>query len=280
MADYREDGDHLMADISDVEQAITESVTASLYPEGSAQSSVVGVLCRVYRGWPNAATLNADLSAGIVNVTIAPENEPGRTTTRYLPEWQYTPVKPGTTATATGATVTIGGTPAVGDVVGALIDNAAYVYRIQSGDAVELIAANLAAIIRSDRIVSLNGATISLPGAGSIIARAVCDCPSSVESRRQEKDVRVTCWCPSPPIRDAVAAAIDAALNQVAFLALADSTTARITYKNTAIFDQAQNALLYRRDLVYVTEYPTVTSQEQPSMMFGAASINGNVKYG
>jgi len=269
-----------MADIADVEQAITESVTDSLYPEGSAQSSIVGVLCRVYRGWPNAATLNADLSAGIVNVTVVPENESGRTTTRYLPEWQYTPVQPGTTASATAETVTIDGTPAVGDVVGILIDGAAYAYRIQSGDAIELIAANLATLIQADRIVSVRGATITVPGAGSVVARVVCNCSSTVESRRQEKDIRVTCWCPTPSVRDAVAGAIDAGLNHVTFLALPDGTNARITYKNTASFDQAQNALLYRRDLVYVTEYPTVTVQQQPSMIFGAASINGNIKYG
>nr|WP_294546320.1 hypothetical protein [uncultured Rhodopila sp.] len=269
-----------MADISDVEHAIAESVTTSLYPAGSSQSSVVGVLCRVYRGWPNAATLNSDLSAGVVNVTITSDNDAGRITTRYLPKWQYTPVQPGTTATATGTTITIGGTPTVGDAVGALIDRAAYVYRIQSGDAAGLIAGNLAGLIQADRVVSVRGTTITIPGAGSVIARAVADCPSSYESRRQEKDVRVACWCPSPTVRDTVAAAVDAAMNQVSFLVLADSTYARITYKNTASYDQAQNALLYRRDLVYVAEYPTVTVLTQPSMIFGAASINGNITYG
>jgi hypothetical protein len=269
-----------MADISDVEEAIAESVTSSLYPEGSSQSSVVGVLCRVYRGWPNAATLNSDLSAGVVNVTITTDNDAGHTTTRYLPKWHYTPVRPGTTATGTGSNVTIGGAPAIGDVVGALVDGVPFVYRIQSGDSADLIASNLAALIQADRIVSVQGATITIPGAGTVVARAVADCPSSFESRRQEKDVRVACWCPSPSVRDTVAAAIDAAMNQVSFLALADSTNARITYKNTASHDQAQNALLYRRDLVYVAEYPTVTVLTQPSMIFGAASINGNITYG
>jgi len=269
-----------MADISDVEQAISDSVTSSLYPGGASQSSVVGVLCRVYRGWPNAATLNSDLSSGIVNVTIVPDNESGRTTTRYLPEWQYTRVQPGTTATATGPTVIIGGNPAVGDVVGALIDGSAYAYRIQNGDAVDLIAANLALLIRTDQVASVQGSTITIPGASSVIARVVCDCPSSFESRRQEKDVRIICWCPSPAIRDSVATAIDAAIDEVTFLALPDSTNARITYRKTTSYDQAQNALLYRRDLVYTAEYPTVTILERPSMIFGAASINGNIKYG
>jgi hypothetical protein len=269
-----------MADVSEVEQAVADSVTSSLYPEGSSQASVVGVQCRVYRGWPNAATLNSDLSAGVVNVTIAPDNESGRTTTRYLPEWQYTLARPGTTATASGQTVTIGGTPAVGDVVGTLVDGAAYAYRIQSGDGIDLIAANLALVIQANRAVSFRGSTITIPGAGSVIARSVCDCASSFESRRQEKDLRVVCWCSSPSVRDAVAAAIDTAMAQVAFLALADGTSARITYRNTVGYDQAQNALLYRRDLLYTAEYPTVTILELPSMIFGAAAINGNITYG
>jgi hypothetical protein len=108
----------------------------------------------------------------------------------------------------------------------------------------------------------------------------VCDCPSAFESRRQEKDLRIVCWCPSPSVRDAVAAAIDIALDRVAFLGLADTTNARVTYKNTVSYDQAQNALLYRRDLVYTAEYPTVTTIQQPSMIFGAVAINGNITYG
>ena len=79
-----------MADISDVEQAMASAATSILYPAGSSQSSIIGVLCRVYRGWPNPATLNTDLAAGMVNVTIITDNDSGRTTTRYLPEWHTT----------------------------------------------------------------------------------------------------------------------------------------------------------------------------------------------
>jgi hypothetical protein len=269
-----------MADISDVELAIANNVSASLYPGGSSQSSIVGVLCRVYRGWPNAATLNTDLSAGIVNVSIVTDNDSGRTTTRYLPEWEYLPTDPGVTATATGPTVTIGGAPVVGDVVGALVDGLAYAYRIQAGDSTTLIAANLAQLIQADRVALSRGSEITVMGSRDVIARAVHDCTTSFESRRQEKDVRVICWCPTPLIRDSVAAAIDAAMDSAGFLALADNTRTRLTYKNTASYDQAQNALLYRRDLLYTAEYPTVTISDLPSMIFGAAAINGSIKYG
>jgi hypothetical protein len=269
-----------MADISDVEQAVADAITASLYPGGSTQSSIVGSLYRVYRGWPNTATLNMDLTAGAVNVSVVTDNDSGKTTTRYLPDWEYAPLQPGTTATATSSSITVDGTPIVGDVIGALVDGYAYTYRIQSGDSTGLVAANLAQLIENHRIALVHDATIDLPGARSIVARTVRDCPTFFENRRQEKDVRIICWCPSPVVRDAVAATIDAALNQINFLPLADNTTARIVYRNTANYDQAQNALLYRRDLIYTAEYPTVTKLEQPLMIFGAAAVNGNITFG
>jgi hypothetical protein len=92
--------------------------------------------------------------------------------------------------------------------------------------------------------------------------------------------VRVACWCPTPQIRDAAASTIDAAIDSISFLALPDGTSARVIYRNTSSFDQAQNALLYRRDLVYMIEYPTVTTLAQSSMLFGASDLNGNISYG
>jgi hypothetical protein len=269
-----------MADISDVEQAVTNTVASVLYPGGSSQSSIVGALCRVYRGWPNAATLNADLSSGAVNVTVVGDNESGRTTTRYLPEFQTTPSPPGTTAGSADQTITISGSPAVGDVVGALIDGAAYAYRIRSGDTPGLVASNLNQLIQANRPATAQGHTITVPGAGLIKTRVVCDNTTSFESRRQEKDVRIICWCPTPSIRDSVTAAIDSAIDLITFLVLPDGSNARIVYRNTSSYDQAQNALLYRRDLVYTVEYPTIIVLQQPSMLFGASDLDGNITYG
>jgi hypothetical protein len=269
-----------MADISDVEQAVADTVTAALYPAGACEASIVGLLCRIYRGWPNPATLNADLSAGVINVTVATDNDSGRTTTRYLPSWQTISAQPGTTATTTGQAITISGDPLPGDVVGALIDGTPYAYRIQAGDSPDIIASNLEQIIRANRPASLRGVKITVPGARSIAVRAVCDNVASFEGRRQEKDLRVICWCSTPQVRDAIAVTIDAAIDQIQFLTLADTTQARMLYRNTVSYDQAQNALLYRRDLIYTVEYPSVTNVQQPSMLFGASDLNSNITYG
>jgi hypothetical protein len=237
-------------------------------------------LCRVYRGWPNSATLNTDLNNGVVNVTIRTDNDSGRTTTRYLPEWKTAPAQPGTVVSAENQSLTIAGIPATGDVVGAMIDGVPFAYRVQAGDSPNLIAASLGQLIRSIRTANLQGGTVTVPGAASVIARVACDHETTFESRRQEKDFRIACWCPTPTVRDAVAAAIDGMINQMDFLPLPDTTNARIVYRNTASYDQAQNALLYRRDLIYTIEYATITAIEQPSMLFGASDLNNNPTYG
>jgi hypothetical protein len=269
-----------MADISDVEQALADVVTSILYPAGSSQSSIIGALCRVYRGWPNSATLNADLSVGTVNITVLSDNDSGRTTTRYLPEWQNQTAQPGVLTAVAGQTINIFGSPMVGDIIGALIDGSTYAYRVQSGDTNDLVASNLALLIQSSLPASARMSVITVPGAHSIAVRAVRCGYVSFESRRQEKDVRIICWCPTPQIRDSVASAIDAAIDQSSFIILPDETNARVIYRHTASYDQAQNALLYRRDLVYTVEYPTVTLTQQPSMLFGASDLNNNITYG
>jgi hypothetical protein len=269
-----------MADISDVEQALVSNISAILYPGGTVQSSIIGMPCRVYRGWPNSATLNSDLGSGVVNVTIVTDNDSGRTTTRYLSEWRATPSTPGTTISVTGQSITVGGTPGTGDVVGALINGQAYAYRILPGDTSMQVAANLSQAIQANLAVALQGATITVLDAGVIVVRAVSDSAAHAETRRQEKDVRIICWCPSPIARDAVAAAIDQQIDLMPFMSLPDSSDARLVYKNTNSYDQAQNALLYRRDLIYIAEYPTISVMQQPSMLFGDAVFNGSSTFG
>ncbi|HBK05770.1 MAG TPA: hypothetical protein DDZ81_07870 [Acetobacteraceae bacterium] len=268
-----------MADISDVEGAVSDVVTSILYPNGSAQASVVGSLCRIYRGWPTAATLNADLTAGVVNITVNSDNDAGRITTRYLQQWQTRATSPGTTVGVSGQTLTISGVPAAGDAVGVVIDGVPHAYRVQPGDSVDLIAANLGQAIQATRMANYQGFAVTIPGAHAVSAHVVCDSLASVETRRQEKDIRIACWCPTPSIRDAVGAAIDTELSGMAFLPLPDGTQARVSYRNTQSYDQSQNALLYRRDLVYTIEYATIDTDMLPSMLFGVSDLGDNTTY-
>ncbi len=68
--------------------------------------------------------------------------------------------------------------------------------------------------------------------------------------------------------------AIDAALAMMPFIAMPDGTAARLIYAGSTVFDQSQDAILYRRDLAYTVEYATTITALQPSMLFGDLNLN------
>jgi hypothetical protein len=263
-----------MADQSDVEVALVDAVSIALYPNGTSEASVPGRDCRIYRGWPNSAALDADLRAAKINVTIFPGGGASRTTTRYAEHWTGAAPLPTLTAMVDGTSVTFGGSADVGQIAGVLIDGVSYAYRTRAGDTPQSVAANIAATARSKSIVRLSYSTLSAPGADDLVARVVADALVRQEVRRQERDFRITCWCSTPTTRDATAAAIDQALSSQHFLPLADGTAGRLTYAGTTVFDQSQNAKLYRRDLNYNVEYATVVSNTLPAMLFGNLVLN------
>jgi hypothetical protein len=263
-----------MADQSDVETALVTLASAALYPSGTDAISVPGPVCRIYRGWPKAGALNADLAAGRINVTVFPASPAMRNTTRYPDEWVTTTVSPTLTATVAGITVTFGGVASSGQLAGVRVDGRAYVYRTTANDTPALVAANIATAARANGIVGLTQAVLSFPGAGDVLARVVADASGLMEVRRQVQSFRIICWCPTPLLRDATAVAIDTSLATVRFMSMPDATAARLIFSGSTVFDQSQDAILYRRDLIYSVEYATTVTSPQPSMLFGSLDLN------
>lgn len=264
-----------MADQSDVEEALAALISAALYPAGANAGSAIGSVCRIYRGWPNAAALDADLAAGRVNVTVFPVEASARNTTRWALEWSVTPASPTLSAAVNGLTASFTGSAGTGQLAGLLVDANSYVYRAQPGDTPALVAAALAALVRVDRIAGLAGGSVTVPGAARLVARVVADATGVQEVRRQEQGFRVTAWCNAPDIRDATCTLIDAALAGITFLALPDGSAGRLRYRGTATMDQSQDAALYRRDLIYTVEYPTTLASLLPAMLFADLGLNG-----
>ncbi len=263
-----------MADLSDVEDAITALVTDALYPDGVGSPSVLNTPCRIYRGWPNAAALNTDLAAGLVNVTVSPDTDPGKTTTRFNLSWHDTPAAPTLRAVVAGNTAQFAGTVEVGQLVGVKVDGKPYVYVPAAGDSPDLVAASLATAIRQVRPATSAGSVLTIPGSQSLLARVVMSGTNFTEIRRQQRDIRVIAWCPDPVTRDNAIRVVDTHLARHAFLSLPDASTARLLYKGTAVYDQAQNALLYRRDVLCTAEYPTIITDALPAMLFGTLHLN------
>ncbi len=266
-----------MADQSDVEATLASLVTAVLYPSGTNAASVLGSVCHIYRGWPNAANLDSDLAAGHLTVTVMSDAASFTVTTRYIdPPSMLATVTPSLTITVSGQTATIGGTAATGQVAGLIVDNAAFVHRTATGDTPELVAAILASYIRSTRIAQVTGTSITIPGAGLLIGRVVADQNALVETRRQTQSFRIACWCPDPTTRDSLASLLDTALSQDSFIALPDTTEARLRLRQSVTFDQSQNANLFRRDLIFTVEYATTVSETLPSLIIGSTAIAAN----
>lgn len=267
-----------MADQSDIENALVTAIAATLYPNGSGSVSSVNngtALFRVYRGWPIAHALNADIAAGVCNVTVFPAGEP-RDTTRYPTRWNVTTAAaPSLTITTRSNIIIFGGTPAAGQMVGIAVDGKTFIYLVQARDSTALIAAALAAQITAAGIFTqYSGSTVALPGASGLIARVEQAQSAFKETRRQKQNFRVTCWCPTPQLRDAAASTIDAALAATAFLTLADGTSARLTLAGGTTTDDLENANLYRRDLLYAADYATILTAAQPAMVFGTGTLS------
>ena len=266
-----------MADQSDVETVLATLITSVIYPFGTAAPSTLGGLVKIYRGWPNQTTLNGDLAAGTINVTIYPNPAHHQNTTRYIdPPAAESLVLPALIASVSGQSVTFSGSADLGQLAGVVVDNSAFVHRTAMGDTPQLVAAILASYIRTHRIVQVTGASLTVPGAGSLIARVVADQLSLTETRRQVQGFRLSCWCPTPALRDQTAILIDQALSTQTFLTLTDSSQARLREVDTLVFDQSQNANLYRRDLLVAVEYPTTIATTLPAVIFGRSVLSPN----
>ncbi len=202
-----------MADQSDVENALVSLVSSGLYPNGTDAASVPGPDCRIYRGWPNSAALDRIW-------------QPARSTSRCFPAVAQAARRRATLSNGSGPGRAVADRRGrrhfgdiwrqrrIGQIAGILVDGRSYAYRTQTGDTPELVAANLAAMARDNSIVRLSRGTLTIAGAGTLLARVVADAPVQQEVRRQEQDFRVTCWCPTPASRDSAAAAIDQVAEQ------------------------------------------------------------------
>jgi hypothetical protein len=139
-----------MADLSDVETALVTLIAGALYPNGTAQASAAGVPVVVYPGWPMASSLDADLAAGKVHVTVFP-TAVERNTSRYPRDWQEQSLNTATlTLTVQGQMVTIGGampSPFTPHVLSLLVDGDPYPYQVQPTDTLASIAAALAELV-------------------------------------------------------------------------------------------------------------------------------------
>jgi hypothetical protein len=264
-----------LADISDVENALCDVVLGAVYPGGTQGASITGQAVKIYRGWPNSTGLNQDIGAGNQIVTVTSIERGTVNTTRYAPVWKTVSARsPTITLEVDGMSCAISGSASAGDVVGIDIDGVAYAFAVQDGETATALAARLAPMIPGCVAV---GGVWTFPYARALAARTAGAASCLLETRRQEQKLLVGLWCPDPRTRDVLARSIDVAFSSLDWLTLSDGTSARVVYDGTAEKDDAVNANVYRRDLLFRVEYATTITQATTRMLFGLGHVDDGV---
>lgn len=263
-----------MPDRSDVEQSLAQLVAGILYPNGSGTDSITGDTYRIYRGWPVAGALEADVAQGICHVNVLPVTGSVRETTRYPAEWQGSSPAATLSGSVAGNAVIFSGVGGTGQVAGVLVDGIAYAYRSQPGDSAALVSAALAAQIRANRPAVASGSSLQLLNARGLAVRVVADGQGGTELRRQVAGFRVVFWCSSPDLRDTVVSQVDTAMAGSTFIDV-NGWACRLRGSGDSNSDEGAAAGIWRRELQYTIEYPTVANETLPAMLFGIADVNG-----
>lgn len=253
-----------MASLADVLNAVTSLLQPIIYPSGINQPSIAGVPVRIYAGWPNPQQLDVDLKAATCHVSVYPRNEE-KNTTRFSPDFELVSVATATvTLTQNGQQITVGGampSPFTAHNLAIISNGTPYVYTLLSSDTLTSAAASLAALIPS---ATASNGVITLPNSANITAvRVGVTGTAYSELRRQQRNFQFTVWADTPTNRDSIANAMDSALSALRFIALPDSSKARIIYQSSPMTDSFQGEKLYRRDFIYSIEYGTFQTETE-----------------
>jgi len=298
-----------MADIADVMNVLVNLAECALYPNGVNKPSITGTDIIIYPGWPSSDNLDQDLSANKTHVSVFPKVDE-RNTTRYRKRAVVTkaPLPTLTLAiqSASGGrfelegggnlllesgghllleskslSVVVGGTVSTPQNLMLRINGKDYVYPVEPYDTLTTIATALAEMVSVDIAGTFAvGSSINIGPSGRVQAARVGGFGTVTrEIRRQERLFMITVWAPTPALRDAIAAAIDADLAGQEFLTMPDGYGARLIYKNSPVVDALQKAVIYRRDLNYSVEYATTTSEQAAAVIAPNLTLQSGSNY-
>lgn len=253
-----------MADLSDIEVAVREAVQAIrdvLFP---------GV--PVYRGWPAANILDATMKAAGSVVTVYFRPGFARDTTRNPgAEYPQPLTAPSLTVAVAGQAATFAGTCSTDQIAGVAAGVTGWGYRCIAGDTPASVATALAGLsggTSSGPVVTLTGLTGAATGRDGQVLRIVA---------QQEVQIAVRVWTATPDQRDAICSAIAAGLSGMNTLTLADKSVGKMfAVPGGMIFDKAENANLYQREMWFRIDYATTAATTVTPVLFAGAVFNGN----
>ena len=250
-----------MADLTDVANALAAVCASAIYPNGTAQPPASGVQAKVYQGWPDPATLQADLAAHVAHVTVFPAAQE-KVTTRRVPDWQVlvAPV-PTLIATVSGTTITLSGTVSTPQAVALLVDGKDCAYAVLATDTLTTIAAALALLIAANQPATSSGAVITIPGSHKLAARIVAQGTSGKEVALESRLFTISVWADCYDRREPLAKLLTPVLASLTRFTLPDGSAATVEYAGSAQVDNEQRLGIYRRDIKLSIEYATIATR-------------------
>jgi hypothetical protein len=253
-----------MADLADVQDALTTVLAAAVYPNGTAQPSVITAVIRIFPGWPSPEDLDRDLAAGTANISVFSQPNVERNTTRFEREFQQqSDVVHTLTASVAGNVITIGGTnpsdaPAqwVTAALGSVGQQKFYSYPVTTSQSLAAIATGLAALINADQPAAAVGAVITITTGKPVAARIGSTATLWRELARVNKGFQITLWCGTPAQRAALAKIVVPALCAIIRLPLADGSSGHMVYTMSRESDEGEKSNIFRRDLFFSVDFP------------------------
>jgi len=276
-----------MPDASVVEEQfvreIAKILTASTYqPYAVGNSERINQQFRLMRGWPVDQQLIKDLNASptVTNITIF--SNPGqRNTTRFLRQMMVQPVvvpDPTMFASISGNQITFEGSGSALELIGVSYGHAVgMAMRLTDVDTPGTVAAYFAAAITGS---SASGPVLTLPTHQPVAVAIGTNVTSLREVHRQCGTWRVTIWAVNPQLRDQFASLIDPNLQGLDRFFFDDgSCSGPIIGAGFFINDVPEKQNLWKRDLLYETEYPTDTVSIDPTMVLGHGIVNSTYNF-
>lgn len=276
-----------MADISDVEKALSRALRAEFFPDQSVRSDTLTpsafmvdgqpVKLRITRGSPIPAKLDEHAGQGGCIITICAEPGVMRPTTRFPRQWKVArKVQTTMGVSVTGTTVSITGEATAGQYVAIGVGGQGYTHVCQDGETAQQVAAGLAdqipgAVADDASVVIATTAKVeALTGADTIMFREVA---------RQVQAFRLDVWAPNDRLRDAVAAKVITVLGRLRTLVLADgskTTNPRLVGQWPDEF--GQKVKIWRRWSRVEIEYATTETLVAPPVLhFGVNTGHGTL---
>ncbi|MEW9304550.1 hypothetical protein [Labrys neptuniae] len=272
-----------MADEADAGNALVALIAAAVYPNGTSQPSPLGAPASIMRGWPVPAVLDQAMSTGQVVISVFGQNGTEKNVTRFSRDWaQLIPAVETVTTTVVDNVLTLGGAVQTPQNVAVIVGDyppskISAIYPVQPGDTVATIATGLATLLTAQGVsVSTAGPVLTFAPNVRVVAHAGGYGTIVRELKRQERCFTITVWCNSPAQRDQVSPIVDIALARPENLRFADGTVGRLLYERTLILDERQTVEIYRRDIQYRVEYPTIETQDATKILVVETDITPN----